>query len=124
MSRVDRNVEEYDFLRANAAAGSAMGLTHFAHLDQPIGIWNYIRIADGIAAQAPPGDLLDWGCGYGQMTYLLRRRGFRVTPFDIADPASVALPDIPICRGLDVVYTTHPTALPFPDASFDAVLSW
>lgn len=123
MSGVDRNVEEYDFLRANAAAGSARGLTHFAHLDQPIGIWNYIRIADAIAAQAPPGDLLDWGCGYGQMTYLLRRRGFRVTPFDIGDPASVALPDIPICRGLDVVYTTHPTALPFPDASFDAVLS-
>jgi SAM-dependent methyltransferase len=122
MSAAPQHDEEVAFLLANAAAGKALGLSHFLHLDQPIGIWNYIRIADSIARHAPPGELLDWGCGYGQMTYLLRRRGFRVTPFDIGEPGA-ALPDIPLCRGLEVVRSTHPTELPFPDGRFDAVLS-
>ena len=75
--------EDYQFLLANARAGRALGLPDFVHLDQPIGLWNYIRIANDIAHQTPPGRLLDWGCGYGQMTYLLQRRNFQVTPFDI-----------------------------------------
>src|SRR3954470_17226207 len=79
---IDLNQADYDFLRANGRLGAASG-HYFAHLDQPIGIWNYIRIANDIAKHIPAGDLLDWGCGYGQMTYLLQRRGFRVTSFDI-----------------------------------------
>jgi len=114
---------EYDFLLANARAGKALGLPDFIHLDQPIGIRSYIRIADDIARHVSPCDLLDWGCGWGQMTYLLRRRGFRVTPFDIGEPGAVTLPDIPLSRELDVVFATHPTKLPFCDGSFDAVLS-
>ncbi len=113
---------DFDFLLANARAAKALGLPDFIHLDQPIGILSYLRIADDIATRVPPGDLLDWGCGWGQMTYLLRRRGFRVTAFDIGDPAA-ALPDIPLCRGLEVVRSTHPTELPFAGGSFDAVLS-
>jgi SAM-dependent methyltransferase len=56
------------------------------------------------------------------MTYLLKRRGFEVVPFDIG-AADAALPDVPLCRGLQVVRTTHPTHLPFDDHSFDIVLS-
>jgi SAM-dependent methyltransferase len=112
---------DYDFLRDNARAGLALQLPGFIHLDQPIGMWNYIRIANDITRQAA-GQLLDWGCGYGQMTYLLRRRGFQVTSFDIGAP-DTALPDIPICRELTVVRSLHPTDLPFDAASFDAVLS-
>ena len=108
---------------ANAAAGKALGLAHFTHLDQPIGIWSYIRIADDIAQHVPPCDLLDWGCGDGQMTYLLGRRGFRVTSYDVGDPEGFALPAIPLTRDLQVVVSSHPTDLPFADASFDAVLS-
>jgi 2-polyprenyl-3-methyl-5-hydroxy-6-metoxy-1,4-benzoquinol methylase len=117
---IDLNRADYDFLRANGRLGAASG-HYFAHLDQPIGVWNYIRIANSIARQIPTGDLLDWGCGYGQMTYLLQRRGFRVTPYDLGT-SDTAMPDIPLCHGLNIVRTTHSTQLPFDDASFDAVL--
>lgn len=117
-----RDREDFDFLMANAREARAQGVADFLHLDQPVGIWNYIRIANEIAASVPRGRLLDWGCGFGQMTYLLRRRAFDVTAFDVG-PADKALPDIPLCRDLHIVRTTHPTQLPFPDQSFDAVLS-
>lgn len=118
----DRDLQDFEFLSANAQAGLAQGLTNFLHLDQPIGIWNYIRIANDIAENVPRGTLLDWGCGLGQMTYLLRRRGFDVTPFDIGETAE-ALPDLPLTRVLQVVRGSHPTELPFSSESFDAVLS-
>ena len=116
------NQADFEFLLTNARVGRDLGLEHFLHLDQPIGIWNYIRIADDIAQQVPSGHVLDWGCGYGQMTYLLKRRGFQVTAFDIGEPGK-ALPDIPLCRDLEVTLTSHPTSLPFQDRAFDAVLS-
>ena len=123
MTRSAADQADFDFLLANARAGKALGLPAFVHLDQPIGIWSYIRIADDIARQVSPCQVLDWGCGLGQMTFLLRRRGFQVTPFDIGEEGKTTLPDIPLCRDLPVVYSTHPTALPFPAETFDAVLS-
>jgi 2-polyprenyl-3-methyl-5-hydroxy-6-metoxy-1,4-benzoquinol methylase len=90
-----RDQEDFEFLTANARAAKSLRLTHFLHLDQPVGIWNYIRIANEIAERVPAGRLLDWGCGFGQMTYLLRRRGFEVTPYDVG-PADARLPDIPL----------------------------
>lgn len=115
---------DFAFLRATARAASALHVPHFIHLDQPIGIWNYIRIANDIWQQMPAGQrhILDWGCGYGQMSYLLQRRGFQVVPFDVGNPAE-PLPDIPLCRALSFIRTPEPTRLPFADASFDAVLS-
>lgn len=123
MNRTQLDQADFDFLLRNAQAGKALGLTHFIHLDQPIGIWNYIRIANSIARQIPSGHILDWGCGYGQMTYLLKRRGFHVTAFDMGETNNTALPDIPLCHEIEVVYSSHPTHLPFSDAAFDAVLS-
>ena len=117
----DLDQTDFAFLRDNARAGLALKLASFIHLDQPIGMWNYIRIANDVARQAS-GHVLDWGCGYGQMTYLLRQRGLQVTSFDIGAP-DTTLPDIPLCRDLAVVRSEHPTQLPFPSASFDAVLS-
>jgi len=122
LSITQRDHEDYEFLLATARAAKAQGLTHFVHLDQPIGIWNYIRIANEMAERIPRGRLLDWGCGFGQMTYLLRRRGFDVTPFDIGAPDS-RLPEVPLSRDLQVVRSAHPTELPFADRSFDVVLS-
>jgi len=112
-----------EFLQANMQAGRALNLPAFLHLDQPISLWNCIRLANQIARQAPRGRLLAWGYGLGQMTYRLKRRGFQVVAFDIGDSATAQLPAIPVCRDWEVVDTLHPTQLPFENASFDAVLS-
>jgi SAM-dependent methyltransferase len=122
LNHEQRDQDDFEFLVANAHAGRAQGLSHFIHLDQPVGIWNYIRIANEIEESVPRGRLLDWGCGLGQMSYLLQRRGFEVTSFDLELP-SVSLPDIPLTRAVEVVRTTHPTKLPFDSGTFDAVLS-
>ncbi len=115
--------EDYEFLRANAQAGIAQGLTHFLHLDQPIGLWNYIRIANDIARQVPVGaPVLDWGCGMGQMTYLMRRRGLNVTSYDVRD-AGDELPKTPLSRTFQRTTSQDPTHLPFASQSFNAVLS-
>jgi ubiquinone/menaquinone biosynthesis C-methylase UbiE len=110
------------FLQTNARAIRAAGLD-FWHLDQTINLHNYVRIANDIAAQLPDGArILDWGCGWGQMSWLLRRRALQVTSFELG-PDDMQLPDIPLCEGLHVVRTQHPTHLPFPDQQLDGVLS-
>jgi SAM-dependent methyltransferase len=113
---------DYAYLQSAAHEAQAKNVPYLIHLNQPIGIWNYIRIANDIRAQVAQGALLDWGCGYGQMTYLLRQRGFTVTPFDVG-PADATLPDIELYRALNVVRSQHPTTLPFASGEFSAVLS-
>lgn len=111
------------FLEHNAASIRSAKL-HLPHLDQTVNLLNYMRIADSVATLVPQraARILDWGCGYGQMTWLLRRRGFDVTSFDIGTDET-RLPAIPLCDELKVTYTTHPTQLPFQEQAFDAVLS-
>ncbi len=115
--------EDFAFLRANARAGIALGLDNFLHLDQPIGLWNYVRIANDIAQQVAAGSrVLDWGCGMGQMTYLMQRRGLVVTAYDVRD-ADDPLPNTPLSAVFDRIVSQEPTSLPFLDSTFDAVLS-
>jgi SAM-dependent methyltransferase len=117
------DIEDFAFLQKNARFGIAMGLSHFLHMDQPIGLWNYIRIANDIAKRISSGArVLDWGCGMGQMTYLMKRRGFEVVSFDVREPGD-ALPTTPLSEFVDRIVTTEPTKLPFEDNTFDAVLS-
>src|ERR1700690_1269733 len=63
----------------------------------------YVAIADRIARELP-GRVLDWGCGHGQMTSLLRRRGLEVEAFDY-------------------LAGSEPKLLPLGDDEFDTVLS-
>ena len=117
------DLEDLEFFLENARFLRERGMRQFLHLDQPTGIWNYIRMANEIARCIPPGRLLDWGCGLGQMTYLLRRRGFDVVPFEIGSTIDSALPDMPLTRTVRPVRGSHPTQLPFGPGEFDAVLS-
>lgn len=119
------DLTNYNFLLNNAQAGKAQGLQSFLHLDQPIGLWNYIRIANDIKRKrqlSGNAHILDWGCGMGQMTYLMQQRGLQVTSYDVRGPND-ALPDVPLSRIFTRIVSQEPTALPFDTASFDAVLS-
>lgn len=83
----------------------------------------YEAIADRVARDRPRR-VLDWGCGWGQMTDLLTRRGIDVEAFDV-DPD---LPE-PTHRPLEVyphlsaLITPELRRLPYDDATFPAALS-
>jgi ubiquinone/menaquinone biosynthesis C-methylase UbiE len=83
----------------------------------------YEELADRLAATSP-GRVLDWGCGWGQVTRLLLDRGVKVEPFDYRgdapEPGRAALERFP---DITCTYSPEPVALPYPDASFDTVLS-
>jgi ubiquinone/menaquinone biosynthesis C-methylase UbiE len=83
----------------------------------------YVAIADRIATDRPRR-VLDWGCGWGQMTDLLSRRGVEVEAYDVnpevAEPTRRPLEHFPPHTAL--VWGDE-RALPYEDASFDAALS-
>lgn len=83
----------------------------------------YAALAERIARDRP-GRVLDWGCGWGQVTALLRERGVDVHPFDYR-PAETAVGQAPLERFPEIMctFSPAPVALPFDSASFDAVLS-
>lgn len=83
----------------------------------------YEALADRIAADRP-GRLLDWGCGLGQITSLLRERGVDAHAFDYRAIAE-APGEEPLERYPEIVctFSPEPVALPYEDGSFDSVLS-
>jgi SAM-dependent methyltransferase len=90
------------------------------HLSSKAAVLNYLRFADEMRQLLDAGEeVLDWGCGLGQMSWLLERRGLTVTSYDIK-PADAESLIIDMNR---VVVGEHPILLPFASPSFDAVLS-
>ena len=83
----------------------------------------YRALARDIAARRL-GRVLDWGCGFGQVTALLREHGVDAVPFDyrpeVEAPTTERLERFP---ELVAHVSPDPVGLPFDDASFDAVLS-
>jgi ubiquinone/menaquinone biosynthesis C-methylase UbiE len=83
----------------------------------------YEAIADRIAADQP-GRVLDWGCGLGQITSLLRSRGVHTEPFDyredVSEPTRRPLEHYPTVEAL---HSNDPVRLPYADDEFDSVLS-
>jgi ubiquinone/menaquinone biosynthesis C-methylase UbiE len=75
-------------------------------------------------AERHPGVVLDWGCGWGQMTALLREIGVDVVAFDyregLESPTTEQLARFP---EIEVHLTAEPVELPLEDDSFDTVLS-
>ena len=83
----------------------------------------YEAFADQMAADRP-GRVLDWGCGWGQVSALLHERGVDVQPFDYR-PAESGPGEAPLERFPEIVcaFSPEPVALPFGAASFDSALS-
>jgi SAM-dependent methyltransferase len=83
----------------------------------------YRAIARRIAADTP-GRVLDWGCGFGQVTKLLAVEGVDVAAFDyrphLDHPTIAPLERYP---ELEAHLSPDPVRLPFDDDTFDGVLS-
>lgn len=83
----------------------------------------YRALAHDLAARNA-GRVLDWGCGYGQVTALLREQGLEVVPFDyregLSEPTTEPLERFP---EIEAHFSSEPVGLPFDTESFDTVLS-
>jgi SAM-dependent methyltransferase len=119
------------------AVGRASDSSYMYHLQSRMAIANYIRIADEISRLAhrrqrrnessdqpcsalSQPTVLDWGAGFGQLSYLLAARDCAVTSYDIGAPGTYPLPIEPIRT---IIRDEHPSRLPFTDESFDVVVS-
>jgi SAM-dependent methyltransferase len=115
--------EELEALLDMARAARAAGATDIEHMNGAAAAFNYIRVADLAASYggAENGPVLDWGCGYGQVSWLLKRRRVNVVSCDAEKRP--ALSSIPQLASLPISYTADPVRLPYESESFSAVLS-
>lgn len=121
----DGGSAEVEALIRMGAAAEAAGAKDMDHLDAPAAAFNSVRMADLISSSLQSKDshsrVLDWGCGYGQISWLLQRRGVRVVSCDIERrPAREHIQEL---RSLDIQYTADPVRLPFDSGTFSAVVS-
>lgn len=83
----------------------------------------YVAIVDRIAADGPTS-ILDWGCGYGQMTSLLRSRGLDTTAYEYRpNEADGALHPLEKYPEIEAYFGDDPVLLPYDACSFNAVLA-
>lgn len=116
---------EIECLIELAKMGKAAGAKDLDHLDGAAAAFTYIRVANLVAsrwqAEEITAPVLDWGCGYGQVSWLLKERGVAVLSYDVQErPAREHMPPI---NSVDIKYGDDPVRLPYPSASAGAVLS-
>jgi len=108
-----------------ALSGRTAGATDMEHLENPAAAFNYIRIANLVETYVESGrihpPILDWGCGYGQVSWLLQRRGISVVSCDVMERP--ARQGIEALSQMSIEYLRDPVSLPYESGTFDAVLS-
>jgi ubiquinone/menaquinone biosynthesis C-methylase UbiE len=82
----------------------------------------YVAIVQRIKADAP-GVLLDWGCGWGQVSDLLVHYGISVKSFDYAADRQEGSQPLEQYPHISAFISNDPRRLPYADGEFDAVLS-
>ncbi len=121
----DAERQELHALLAMARAARAAGANDVEHMDGAVAAFNYIRVSDLVSSHyysvSTKQPILDWGCGYGQVSWLLQRRGVNVVSCDAERRA--AIDSIPELAAIPIRYITDPVRLPYDSGSFSAVLS-
>lgn len=123
--------KELSQLQKFAQIGKQFNSTDLNHLDAPMAAYNYIRMSDFIARhmknrhisenENKNGKFLDWGAGYGQITWLLRNRDLDASGYNIEKRRHVdAMPEL---AKLPMVCGNDPVKLPFQNSSFTGVCS-
>jgi len=92
---------------------------NISNLDSDLGVSRYIKDANRIKQYLPKGKILDWGCGMGQMSYLLKKQDLEVVSFDLDQSGRNFLEQI----DQTLIVATDQSRLPFADSIFEAVLS-
>lgn len=83
----------------------------------------YEAIADRIAREMS-GRVLDWGCGHGQITQLLRERGVDADGFDYREGAPLSGEEqLEHYKSITIQVSGDEVRLPYEDGRFAAVLS-
>jgi len=107
--------------RADESIANPRG--HDVNLRSAPQMLEYEAIVGRIATDRP-GRVLDWGCGWGQVTDLLLRAGLEVESFDYrGDDSPNALVELERFPGVRAYVSSDPVSLPYADDHFDAVLS-
>jgi len=121
---VDRNKNMNGCLMSilsGAEYGVRLGNKDMEHIANRFAASNYLRVAKMLASEVPGSKVLDWGCGYGQVTLLLRAVGMEVEPYEIEARPNVKVIS-PFCD-VDITYGEADKPLPYAESSFDVVLS-
>ena len=96
-----------------------------SHFEYDLPIMRSFLTVDKITSHIPDQEvsILDWGCGYGDMAYILKNRRPRadITCCDIHDTRSQRV--LMELSGLAYTVATHEVELPFQGCSFDYVLA-
>jgi cyclopropane fatty-acyl-phospholipid synthase-like methyltransferase len=105
-----------DFYRTKFVSDEVLDARYFKALDRmDIRFARTMWIYDNVRAGS---SVLDLGCGAGMLA-LLKRKGVTLTGIDLSSECSLAARR----NGYDFTATTELTKLPFPDDSFDYVVS-
>lgn len=90
------------------------------HLSNDLTRLSYILKAEEVVGQLQKGArVLDWGSGFGQMSFAMAKLGLNPTIYDVVKRKHNLNNEL----GLDLVFGTDEVKLPFEDNQFDAVIS-